>query len=112
MTESSAKLQLAIALPLGVVANQLARMEADLRFLNMKALNYAKERDSGALGAGIAGPLDQINESLDRIRALVSDIEADLRPKFARRAADSASAREAAGTGEYGSGKPSPQRDD
>ena len=38
MTEPSpANLELAIALPLGVVANQLTRIEADLRFLSMKA---------------------------------------------------------------------------
>lgn len=90
MTESSANLELAIALPLGVVANQLVRMEADLRFLNMKALNYAKQRESGVLGAQIAGHLEQINESLDLIRGLISDIEADMRPRSAPGAVASA----------------------
>jgi len=110
MTESSANLQLAIVLPLGVVANQLVRMEADLRFLNMKALNYAEERDSGALGAQVAGTLEQINESLDLIRGLVSDMEADTQPKSARRA--SAYAGDAASARHPASGKPLPERDD
>jgi hypothetical protein len=48
MTEaSSANLQMAIALPLGVVSNQLMRIEADLRLLNMKALDFGRDRKNG-----------------------------------------------------------------
>jgi hypothetical protein len=62
MTEPSpANLELAIALPLGVVANQLARIEADLRFLSMKASAYSKERESGQLAAKVSGGLEKIN---------------------------------------------------
>ena len=79
MTEASpANLQLAIALPLGVVANQLMKIETDLRFLNMKALAYANERERGELAAKIAGSLDRINGALDLIRGLVVDMEANI----------------------------------
>jgi hypothetical protein len=81
MTEASpANLELAVALPLGVVANQLMRIETDLRFLNMKALAYANERESGDLAAKIAGGLEKINGALDLIRGLVADIEANIQP--------------------------------
>ena len=82
MTEaSSANLELAILLPLGVVANQLMRIEAELRLLNMKALTVERERESGRLTGLIETRLDNINEVLDSIRGLVSDIEADIRPR-------------------------------
>jgi len=73
-------LDLAIALPLGVVANQLTRIEADLRFLSMKASACAKERDSGQLAAKLSGGLEKINEALELIRGLVADMEANIQP--------------------------------
>jgi hypothetical protein len=79
MTEPSpANLELAIALPLGVVANQLTRIEADLRFLSMKASAFVNERESGQLAAKVSGGLEKINEVLDLIRSLVADMEANL----------------------------------
>jgi hypothetical protein len=85
MTEpSQANLQLAIVLPLGVVANQLMRIEADLRFLNMKTFVYAKQSGDAAIGQ-ITTKLDQINRALELIRGLTSDIEADMYPKPAGR---------------------------
>jgi len=79
MTEASpANLELAIALPLGVVANQLMRIETELRFLNMKALADANEREKGDLAAKTAGGLEKINAALDLIRGLVADIEAHI----------------------------------
>jgi hypothetical protein len=79
MTEPSpANLELSIALPLGVVANQLARIEADLLFLSMKASAYVNERESGQLAAKVAGGLERINEVLDLIRGLVTDMEANI----------------------------------
>jgi hypothetical protein len=81
MTEPShANLELAISLPLGVVTNQLTRIEADLRFLSMKASSYAKERENGDLAAKISGGLEKINEALDLIRGLVADMEANIQP--------------------------------
>jgi hypothetical protein len=78
---SPANLDLTIVLPLGVVANQLMKIEADLRFLNMKALVRAKDRENTGLTTQIAVRLDKVNEALDRIRALILDIEADIQPK-------------------------------
>jgi hypothetical protein len=78
---SAANLEMAIVLPLGVVANQLMRIEADLRLLNMKALDFAKERESGRHAGLIEARLENINEALDSIRSLLSDIAADIRPK-------------------------------
>jgi hypothetical protein len=84
MTEACpANLELVIALPLGVVANQLMRIETDLRFLNIKALSYANERENGDLAAKIAGGLEKINEALDLIRRLVADMEASIQPPSA-----------------------------
>jgi hypothetical protein len=85
VTEASTEnLELSVSLPLGAVANQLMRIEADLRFLNMKALAYAKEGENAGPACQIAARLEKINEALDRIRGLVSDIEADVQPRPAR----------------------------
>src|ERR1700677_3425321 len=85
MTESSpANLELAIALPLGVVANQLTRVEADLRFLSMKASAFADERENGELAAKASGGLERINEALDLIRGLVAEMEVNIQPRPAR----------------------------
>lgn len=89
MTEP-ANLELAIALPLGVVANQLTRIEADLRFLSIKASAYVNERDSGQLAAKVSGGLERINEVLDLIRGVVADMEASI--KSAERASRKSSA--------------------
>ena len=81
MTEtSSSNLELAILMPLGVVASQLMRIEADLRFLNMRALARAREQESAGPARLIATRLDKINEALDRIRSLVADIGTDMQP--------------------------------
>ena len=81
---SSANWELALVLPLGVVANQLLRMEAELRVLNMKVVVDATERENTAVAGRIAVRLEQITEALDRIQHLVSAIEADIRPRTAR----------------------------
>ena len=79
MTEASlANLELAIALPLAVVANQLTRIEADLRFLSMKASAYVNERENGELAAKASSGLERINEALDLIRGLVAELEANI----------------------------------
>ncbi len=94
-TASPANLELAIVLPLGVLANQLMKVEADLRFLSMRASAYA----GGESGASrqVAAHLEKISETLDSIRGLLSAVEADIQPRT------------------LGSGamrKPNPDRDD
>jgi hypothetical protein len=82
MTEaSSANLEISINLPLGVLANQLMRIEADLRLLNMKALRCGRERENQRLTGAIGARLDNINATLESIRDLVSDIEDCLQQK-------------------------------
>ena len=84
---SGANVEMAVVLPLGVVANQLMKIETDLRLLNMKALDFAQEREDGRLSGQIAARLERINDALDAIRSLVSDIAADLEAG-SRRTAD------------------------
>jgi hypothetical protein len=80
MTEAfSRNLEVAIALPLGVVANQLTKIEANLRLLNTKLEDFAKERDDGRLTGLIADKLDSINELLHSISCIVSNLQADVR---------------------------------
>jgi hypothetical protein len=82
MTEKSASnLELAMGLPLDVVANRLRRIEADLRLLNMKTGVFTNDGDNARLGALIEARIETIYEALDSIRTLVSDIEADVRPR-------------------------------
>jgi hypothetical protein len=75
---SRANVELGIVLPLGVIANQLMKIEADLRFLNIKALGHTVGDGHGALAGQIAGRLEQISETLDLIRDLVADLQADI----------------------------------
>jgi hypothetical protein len=77
-------LELAIALPLGVVGSQLMRIEADLRLLNMKAWDFARDRENAPPTRHIEARLEQINQALDSISILVSDIAADLHPQHSR----------------------------
>ena len=85
MTEASRpEWEMAIVLPLGAVANQLQRIEAQLRLLNMKALDFARERENHALRGLIEGRLEQIGETLESVTTLVSDIGADLLPSRAK----------------------------
>lgn len=92
---SPANLELAIVLPLGVLAHQLMKVEADLRFLGMRAGAVA----GGEVGASrqVAGQVEKINETLDSIRRLLADFEAELQPR-----ASGSTARR----------KPNPDRDD
>ena len=93
--ESSSDWEIAIDLPLGVVASQLARIEEQLRLLNLKAADLVKERDGGRRNGAIAVRLENINRALDSIRTFMSDLEGEI--DATRRRSD---------------GKPHPERDD
>ena len=80
---SPVNVELSIVLPLGVIANQLMKVEADLRFLNAKTSAYAGERPGGDMARQVATRLEKINETLEVIRGLVSDIEGDIQPRSA-----------------------------
>jgi hypothetical protein len=78
---SPVNVELSMVLPLGVIANQLMKVEADLRFLNARTSAYQGERlDSGAAGQ-VGARLEKIHELLEAIRALLADIETDIQPK-------------------------------
>jgi hypothetical protein len=81
MTEKSdSALELAIGLPLDVIAGKLMRIEADLRLLNMKALVFANG-DNRRLTGLIEARVEAIFAGLDSIKSLASDIEADIQPR-------------------------------
>jgi hypothetical protein len=85
MSESSpANFELSIVLPLGVVANQLMKVESDLRFLNARTSAYASARLTREMAGQVAARLEQINEALEVIRGLVVDFETEFQPKSAR----------------------------
>ena len=81
MTEKSdSALELAIGLPLDVVANKLMRIEADLRLLNMKALGFASDHNRRLAGL-IEARVEASFAALDSIRSLAADMEADIQPR-------------------------------
>jgi hypothetical protein len=80
---SSVNVELSIALPLGVIANQLMKVEADLRLLNAKTSAYTIRHLGSGTAGELAARLEKINEALEVIRGLVSDIETDIQPKSA-----------------------------
>jgi len=49
----------------------------------MKVGDFAKERDNGRLAGLLEGKLDDINELLDSIRCIVSNIESDIQANAA-----------------------------
>jgi len=79
--KSAANLELAIGLPLGVVADKLVRIETELRALNMKALNFANDRDNERVPGLIEARIETIYKALDSIESLASDIAADIQPR-------------------------------
>ena len=63
--------------PLAVVANKLQRIEAELRLLNMKLSGFANERCSEGSVKLVQAQVEQINEVLESIKRLVSNLEFD-----------------------------------
>ena len=82
--ESDAEWEMAVVLPLGAVASQLRRIEAQLRLLNMKALDFSGQRENRAFQAQIETRLEQITDALGSVTALVADIGADIAPSRAK----------------------------
>jgi hypothetical protein len=101
--DNSTDWELAIDLPLGVVASQLSRIEAQLRLLNTKAIDFVREREQGRLNGTIATRLEHINLALDSIRSLMSGIQTDV--DAARWSSDAVYSKQIGR-------KPHPERDD
>lgn len=77
-TASKANLELAIVLPLGVLARQLMKVETDFRSLGMRASAYAGS--DSATSREVAGHLETINDALDSIRGLLANFQSDFQP--------------------------------
>lgn len=78
---AAANAELALALPLGVVANQLMRIEADLRLLSAKNGADTDGSERSGIASQVAARLEKISETLESIRSLVADLEAQLQPR-------------------------------
>ena len=76
---SSASFELAVVLPLGVAANQLMKVESELRFLNAKLSRYGQEQ--GSARGEAAARLEKMSEAVDAIRQLIAEIQADIQPQ-------------------------------
>jgi hypothetical protein len=74
----SANFELAVVLPLGVAANQLMKVESELRFLTAKLSRYGQERGSTRVEA--AASLEKMSEAVDAIRQIIAEIQADIQP--------------------------------
>lgn len=81
---SSSEWEFAIILPLGAVANQLQKIEAQLRLLNMKALSVARADDGEGRHRLVEARLEAIGDTLDSIATLIADIQADITPNQAK----------------------------
>jgi hypothetical protein len=71
---------MAIVLPLDVVANKLKRLEEELRQLNRKALTFDQERESGDLKDLIEPRLERIRDTIGSIRSSLLDLSTDIEP--------------------------------
>jgi ribosomal protein L19E len=78
-SDSSASFELAVVLPLGVLANQLTKVESELRFLIAKLSRYGQER--GSARGEAAARLEKMSEAVDTIRQLIAQIQADIQPQ-------------------------------
>jgi hypothetical protein len=96
--------EMEMIMPLGVLANQLVKIEGDLRFLSMKAAEHSGE-DGAPSTKLVDARLELINGVLDSIHSLLAKVQADIRPK-------GAAARFDASESVVFSRKPSPEVDD
>lgn len=76
---NSANFELAVVLPLGVLANQMMKLETDLRFLSARTPLFGEAREDSRLSAQFNARLEQIHQAIDGIRALLEEIESAAR---------------------------------
>ncbi len=75
--------ELALLLPLGALANQLVKIEGDLRFLSMKASEQAHVDGPRPIRA-VDARVDLIHETLDSIKLLLVRLQGDIHPREPR----------------------------
>jgi len=71
---------MAIILPLDVVANKLQKLEEELRHLSVKALSFDRERECGDLRNSLEPRLERIRDTISSIRSCLSGLSADIEP--------------------------------
>jgi hypothetical protein len=71
--ESRASFEMTVILPLDVLADKLARIEAELRRLNMKLSDFAHRSDNAEFLGLIDARRESLYETLDSIKSLLSD---------------------------------------
>jgi hypothetical protein len=71
--ESRASFEMTVILPLDVLADKLARIEVELRRLNMKVSDLALRSDNAELLGLIDARRENLHETLESIKALLSD---------------------------------------
>jgi hypothetical protein len=94
-----------MVMPLGALANQLVKIEGDLRFLSMKAAEYSDEEVVRSTKS-VDARLELIYDVLESIHSLLAKVQADIHPKGP---AVSLSSDKSAGFSTY---KPAPEQDD
>jgi hypothetical protein len=72
--------EMEMVMPLGVLANQLVKIEGDLRFLSMKAAVPSGE-DAVRSTKLVDARLELICEVLESIHSLLAKVQADIHPK-------------------------------
>jgi hypothetical protein len=76
----SADWEMELVMPLGVVANQLVKIEGELRFLSMKAAEYSGE-DGLRPTKMVDARLELIFAVLESIQVILAKVQADIHPK-------------------------------
>ncbi len=77
----SSKWEFSIVLPLGAIANQLMKTEEQLRLITMQRLEIADRSESTRIYNLIEVKAEYIHRTLDSLRELMSNIQADLNPR-------------------------------
>jgi hypothetical protein len=83
MTLPSTNWEMTLSLPLGVVDNQLRKVEDQLRGLNMKAVDFGERCEDRTLRRAVAARLEEIIGLVDSIADLVARIDVDSQPRVA-----------------------------
>jgi hypothetical protein len=77
---SQADWELTMVMPLGVLANQLVKIEGELRFLTMKAAEQTGENGVRS-NKSVDARLELIHGVLESIRSLLTKLQYDIQPK-------------------------------
>jgi hypothetical protein len=80
ISKSQTDWEMTMVMPLGALANQLVKIEGDLRFLSMKAAEHSGADDSSC-AKSVDARLELIYDVLESIHSILGKLQADLHPK-------------------------------